>query len=140
LYYLLLESLRLASLELDHISSHLGLCVGIVATLRGIPFRIKFNELPLPLDVCAKHDLVQETVFRQGPEAPGLKDVVLEVATRANDHLNTARQYIDDIRRKDDALLKSSFCVFLPAVSTLRTHLTVDCIQGISLMAGKGRF
>jgi hypothetical protein len=87
-----------------------------VTTLRGIPFRIKLDELPLPLDLCAKHNLVQETVFRQGPEAPGLKDVVLEVATRANDHLNTARQYIDDAREKNSDILRPAFCIFLPAV------------------------
>ena len=84
--------------------------------LRGIPFRVQVGELPLPLDICAKHSLVQEQVFRQGPAAPGLKDVVYEVATRANDHLKAARQYIDDARGKDYDLLKSAFCVFVPAV------------------------
>ena len=68
------------------------------------------------MDICAKHNLVQENVFRQGPEAPGLKDVVLEVATRANDHLNTARQYVNEMKGKNNGLLKSAFCVFLPAV------------------------
>ena len=116
LYYLQLESLGLLSLELDHVSSHLSLCVGIVTTLRGIPFRIKHGDLPLPLDLCAQKNLVQETVFRQGSEAPGFKDVVLEVATRANDHLNTARQYIEEMRDKNPDLLNSAFCVFLPVV------------------------
>jgi NADH dehydrogenase [ubiquinone] 1 alpha subcomplex assembly factor 6 len=117
LCYLLLESLGLISLELDHVSSHVGLCVGIVTTLRGVPFRLKSNELPLPLDICAKYGLVQEQVFRQGPDAPGFKDVILEVATRSNDHLSTARQYIEDLRVKDPDLLKAGFCVFLNAVS-----------------------
>jgi NADH dehydrogenase [ubiquinone] 1 alpha subcomplex assembly factor 6 len=119
LYYLLLESIGLTSLELDHISSHIGLCAGIVTTVRGIPFRLKLNELPLPLDICAKHNLVQEQVFRQGPEAPGFKDVILDVATRANDHLSTARQYIEDLKEQDPDLLKSAFSVFLSAVSLL---------------------
>src|SRR5579859_6273297 len=64
IFYLLHESLGLMSLELDHISSHLSLCTGIVTTLRGIPFRARREELPLPLDICAKHNLVQESVFR----------------------------------------------------------------------------
>jgi len=118
LYYLLLESLGLTSLELDHICSHIGLCVGIVTTIRGVPFRLKLNELPLPLDICAKYHLVQEQVFRQGAEAPGFKDVIFELATRANDHLVTARQYIKDLKGKDPNALKSGFCVFLSAVST----------------------
>jgi NADH dehydrogenase [ubiquinone] 1 alpha subcomplex assembly factor 6 len=110
------------SLELDHISSHLGLCNGIVTTLRGIPFRIKQDELLLPLDICAKHGLVQETVFRQGPTATGLKDVVLEVASRANNHLSTSRKYIEELRSKNPYLLKSAFCVFLPSVSLVLIH------------------
>jgi NADH dehydrogenase [ubiquinone] 1 alpha subcomplex assembly factor 6 len=118
--YLLLESQGLTSLELDHISSHVSLCNGIATTLRGIPFRIRHNEFPLPLDICAKHNLVQEAVFRRGPEAPGLRDVVLDVATRAKDHLNTARQHIEETRRKNKEILHSAFCVFLPAVFHLR--------------------
>jgi NADH dehydrogenase [ubiquinone] 1 alpha subcomplex assembly factor 6 len=114
--YLLLESLGFTSIELDHIASHLSLCTGIVTTLRSIPFRVQRGEFPLPLDICARYNFVQENVFRQGPDAPGLKDVVLEVATRGNDHLNTARQYIEDLRSKDKKLLEKAFCVFLPAV------------------------
>jgi NADH dehydrogenase [ubiquinone] 1 alpha subcomplex assembly factor 6 len=78
---------------------------------------LKLNDLPLPLDICAKHNLVQEQVFREGPEAPGFKDVVFEVATRANDHLSTARQYIEGLKETDPDLLKSAFSVFLAAVS-----------------------
>jgi NADH dehydrogenase [ubiquinone] 1 alpha subcomplex assembly factor 6 len=117
--YLLLESLGVMSLEIDHISSHLGLCMGIAMALRAIPSRVCAGELPLPLDMCTKHRLIQETVFRQGPEAPGLKDVVLEVATRANDHLHTARRYIDELRVSNKGLLNTAFCVFLPTVRLL---------------------
>ena len=74
------------------------------------------GELPLPLDLCEKHNLVQESVFREGPHAPGFKDVVFEIATRANDHLNAARQYVEDLRGKNKELLHSAFCVFLPVV------------------------
>jgi NADH dehydrogenase [ubiquinone] 1 alpha subcomplex assembly factor 6 len=116
LYYLELESLGLPSLELDHISSHISLCMGIISNIRGIPFRLRHRELPLPLDICAKHGLVQESVFREGPQAHGLKDVIFEVATRANDHLSTLRQYIEELRKKDKKLLNSAFCVFVPAV------------------------
>ena len=110
--------MSLTSLQLDHISSHLSLCIGILTTLRGIPLRLKHNELPLPLDLCLNHNLVQESVFRMGPEAPGLRDVVLEVATRARDHLNTAGGYIDDLRVKDRDLLNAAFPAFLTAVSS----------------------
>jgi NADH dehydrogenase [ubiquinone] 1 alpha subcomplex assembly factor 6 len=112
--------MSLTSLDLDHISSHLSLCIGILTTLRGIPLRIPQNDLPLPLDLCAKHNLVQESVFRSGPEAPGLKDVVLEVATRANDHLSTAREYIEDLRGKNKEVLDRAFPAFLTGVCLLK--------------------
>jgi NADH dehydrogenase [ubiquinone] 1 alpha subcomplex assembly factor 6 len=119
LYYLLLESMGLTSLELDHIASHVSLCIGIVTTLRGIPIRVQKNDLPLPIDICAKHNLIQEEVFRHGPEAKGFKDVVLDVATRANDHLSTSRQYIEDTRSKNPSLLNAAFCAFLPVVLSI---------------------
>ena len=59
---------------------------------------------------------MQEAVFRHGPQAAGLKDVVLEVATRANDQLNTARMYIEEARKKDKQQFNSAMCVFLPMV------------------------
>lgn len=52
-----------------------------------------------------------------GPEAPGLKDVVLEIATRANDHLSTSREYIEDLRGKNKEMLKMAFPAFLTGVS-----------------------
>jgi len=107
----------LLSLELDHICSHLSLCTGVVTTIRGLPIRIRHRELPLPIDICAKHNLVQEKVFREGPRAEGLRDVIFEVATRGNDHLSTARQYIENLRTKERDLLKAAFCVFLPTVN-----------------------
>jgi hypothetical protein len=59
---------------------------------------------------------VQEAVFRHGPQATGLNDVVLEVATRANDQLSTARMYIEEARKKDKRQFNSAMCVFLPIV------------------------
>jgi NADH dehydrogenase [ubiquinone] 1 alpha subcomplex assembly factor 6 len=122
--------LGLRSLELDHIAYHLSLCNGIVNVLRGIPFRVKRNELPLPLDICAKHSLVQEEVFRRGPDAQGIKDVVLEVATRANDHLNTAKKHILELRSKDKELLASAFCVFLSAVYPMGNEFNNRLLRG----------
>lgn len=40
----------------------------------------------------------EEDIFRQGGAAPGLKDAVFTVATRANDHLITAREMLSKLR------------------------------------------
>lgn len=56
----------------------------------------------LPLDVMARAGVIEEDVLRQGPEAKGLRDAVFEVATRANDHLITAREMLKNVRGGQD--------------------------------------
>ncbi|KAF9700114.1 hypothetical protein EKO04_001831 [Ascochyta lentis] len=117
LMYLTLSALPQASLTTDHIASHIGKATGIAAVLRGIPL-IAFPQpqsggtaghitgqsgpaqgaVLLPLDVMAEANVREEDVFRLGGEAPGLKDAVFAVATRANDHLITAREMLGKLR------------------------------------------
>ncbi len=59
--------------------------------------------LLLPLDVMAETGLKEEDVFRLGPSAPGLQDAVFKVATRANDHLITAREMLQSLQAGRDA-------------------------------------
>ncbi|EGD96609.1 hypothetical protein TESG_04045 [Trichophyton tonsurans CBS 112818] len=172
LLYLTLSALPLTSLTADHLASHIGKAAGITALLRGVPL-VAFppppshhssqtrmgNEGPiagdsrqgsimLPLDVMAQTGVKEEDVFRLGADAPGLRDAVFTVATRASDHLITARQMLKNLRAgqdvghafehegeegheyQDDQHEKSTslstqlrevergFCVLLPAVST----------------------
>ena len=123
LMYLTLQSLPMNSLTADHIASHIGKASGIVAVLRGLPLvafppppnhhsnpgpiggsleRGKQGAVMLPLDVMARTGVKEEEVFRKGGEAPGLKDAVFEVATRANDHLITAREMVKNVRKGQD--------------------------------------
>lgn len=117
LLYLTLSSLPQASITTDHIASHIGKATGIAAVLRGVPW-IAFPQpqpggtsghitgqsgpaqgaVLLPLDVMAEANVREEDVFRMGGEAPGLKDAVFTVATRANDHLITAREMLSKLR------------------------------------------
>ena len=170
LMYLTLQSLPMNSLTADHVASHIGKASGIVAVLRGLPLvafppppnhhsnpgpiggsleRGKQGAVMLPLDVMARAGVKEEEVFKQGPEAAGLRDAVFEVATRAHDHLITAAEMMKNIRKgedvghafehaeedghsysddKDPSLSKASqqqkeleraFGVFMPAVGTL---------------------
>ena len=52
----------------------------------------------LPLDVMARAGVKEEEVLREGGTAKGLRDAVFEVATRANDHLITAREMMKNVR------------------------------------------
>ncbi len=122
LLYLTLAALPLNSLAADHVASHIGKATGIAAVLRGLPL-IAFPPPPnhhsnnaafggssgrqgavvLPLDVMTEAGLKEEDVFRLGAEAPGLKDAVFAVATRANDHLITARTMFENLQQGKDA-------------------------------------
>ncbi|KAJ3479585.1 hypothetical protein NLG97_g8288 [Lecanicillium saksenae] len=51
----------------------------------------------------AETGVKEEEVFRQGPNAPGLQDAIFKVATRANDHLITAREMLKRLRAGEDA-------------------------------------
>lgn len=115
--YLTLSALPQASITTDHIASHIGKAMGIAAVLRGIPLIAFPPQAPLgtsnsmtgqsgptqgavllPLDVMAEAGVKEEDVFRQGASAPGLRDAVFTVATRANDHLITAREMLSKLR------------------------------------------
>ncbi|KAK0719093.1 Squalene/phytoene synthase [Apiosordaria backusii] len=115
LMYMTLASMPMQSVHMDHLASHIGKACGIVATLRGIPVlaapskpiqgpsgahlgNTRSPALLLPLDVMAEEGLKEEEVFRKGPNAEGLYDAVFQVATRANDHLITAREMLKNLR------------------------------------------
>lgn len=126
LMYLTLGALPLASIAADHLASHIGKAQGIAAVLRGLPLLAfppppnhhsnqmglggagGFNDgrqgvVMLPLDIMAEAGVKEEEVLRLGSSAPGLKDAVFTVATRANDHLITAREMLRNIKAGNDA-------------------------------------
>lgn len=121
LLYLTLQALPLASVTADHLASHVGKAQGIVAVLRGLPLLAfpgpakhhsnqgamggdqKQGVVTLPLDVMARCGLREHEVLRKGANAAGLRDAVFEVATRANDHLITAREMLKNLRQGRDA-------------------------------------
>jgi len=115
LMYMTLAAMPLQSVHMDHLASHIGKAYGIAASLRGIPVLAAPSQpiqgpsgssvgstrspaLLLPLDVMAEVGLKEEDVFRRGPNAEGLQDAVFQVATRANDHLITAREMLKNLQ------------------------------------------
>ena len=124
LLYLTLQALPMASLTADHVASHIGKASGIAAVLRGLPLIAfpgpanthsnqgqfqgdvgvtRHGAVMLPLDIMASTGVREEDVLRNGSNAHGLRDAVFQVATRANDHLITARQMLENIRAGGEA-------------------------------------
>lgn len=115
LMYSNLAALPIQSMHMDHLASHIGKACGIVAVLRGIPILAAPSPpvkspggasvasgrnpvLLLPLDVMAETGLKEEDVYRNGPQAEGFQDAVFKVATRAHDHLITAREMLKNLQ------------------------------------------
>jgi len=171
--YLTLAAFPLASISADHVASHIGKAQGIAAVLRGLPFlatpdpssnageigaqatfaSTRQGSVMLPLDVMAEAGVREEEVLRKGANATGLRDAVFTVATRANDHLITAREMLknlyagqevghefehaDDAEHQNRVLpgqekqsasadVERAFGVFMPAVAT---QLWLDQLQ-----------
>ncbi|KAK1970144.1 squalene/phytoene synthase [Colletotrichum sublineola] len=120
LMYATLAAMPLRSMHVDHLASHIGKACGIVAVLRGIPVLAAPQQQPakshagpgggrqdpallLPLDIMAEASLREEDVFRYGPRAEGFQDAVFKVATRANDHLITAREMLKNLKAGQEA-------------------------------------
>ncbi|KAG2196011.1 hypothetical protein INT46_004486 [Mucor plumbeus] len=95
LLYLQLESLGVKDVNADHAISHIGKMIGITTFLRSLPFHVSQKRLVLPAEITAKHNLVQENVFRG--EIDGMEDAVYDVATAAYDQLLTARSLMSQI-------------------------------------------
>ncbi|KAF1982463.1 hypothetical protein K402DRAFT_384609 [Aulographum hederae CBS 113979] len=123
LMYLTLSALPMASITADHVASHIGKATGIAAVLRGLPLiafpppanhhsnqdslggslgAARQGAVLLPLNVMAEVGVKEEEVFRNGSSAPGLRDAIFTVATRANDHLITAREMLKNLRAGSD--------------------------------------
>lgn len=172
LMYLTLQALPMASLTADHVASHIGKATGIATILRGLPLlafpgpanhhsnqeafagnvgATRQGSVMLPLDVMADHGVREEQVLREGADAAGLRDAVFTVATRANDHLITAREMLKNLGAGQDAghdfehgheeehvyapsqspatpaqEVREAFPVYLPAVAT---SLWLDRLQ-----------
>ena len=70
---------------------HLGLALGLVRLLQTLPGDLRQNRMPLPDAMLARHGLARESL-RQEETAPALRPVVADLAGRAREHLEAARQ------------------------------------------------
>ncbi|KAF7299023.1 hypothetical protein MIND_00850600 [Mycena indigotica] len=103
-----------------HAASHLGTAQTIATLVRGLPHHAANRQLPLPLDISARHGVKQEEVFRHGGDASGIDGAVYDVAVLANDHLLTARDmFKEELGGKVPALAMPVFLAGVPVTSFL---------------------
>lgn len=121
--YLLLSLLSLSSSTPSHAASHLGIAQSFSTLLRALPYHAKLGRLVIPSEITSKHNVVQEEVFRKGPEARGLEDAVFEFATLAHDHINTARSMFLNSEESKIKVPKEILPVFLSGVRAINIKL-----------------
>jgi len=82
----------------------------------------------IPAEITAKHGVMQEGVFRNGPRAVGIEDAVFEFATLANDHLLTAREMFKQ-EGTDGKVPTQAMPVFLAGVRPITAShvLVLNC-------------
>ncbi|KAJ7288305.1 Squalene/phytoene synthase [Mycena rebaudengoi] len=113
--YLLLAVLGLSSSErLAHAASHLGTSQTLATLLWSLPHHVGNRRMPIPADICARHKVSQEDVFRSGARAQGMDAAIFEFAVLANDHLLTARNVFKE--EADGRVPKAAMPVFLAGV------------------------
>ncbi|SCV73095.1 BQ2448_7020 [Microbotryum intermedium] len=78
-------------LTLDHAASHIAVTNTIATLLRSIPHHAQKRINVMPTEIASRYDLKEETLFRQGPSTPGLKEAVATMVGIAHAELRTAR-------------------------------------------------
>ncbi|KAJ6584984.1 Squalene/phytoene synthase [Mycena capillaripes] len=118
--YLLLALRGLGAAEdLAHAASHVGTAQTLATLLWSLPHHVGQRRLPIPLDICARHGVKQEEVFRQGGNAAGVDAAVYDFAVLANDHLLTAREVFKGTGGRVPAVAMPVFLTGIPVASFL---------------------
>jgi NADH dehydrogenase [ubiquinone] 1 alpha subcomplex assembly factor 6 len=82
---------------------HLGLALGLVRLLQGLPGDLRRGCVPLPRDLLARHQVDPERLDQDAAQA--LRPVLAELAARARQHLHEARRHRGAIPRRALAAL-----------------------------------
>lgn len=106
---LVLEGCGVNNVHADHAASHIGKAQGIVNQLRTLPLAKHFKSITLPKEILAKHKVSEEDIYR-GKSSEQLSECTFEVASRAYQHLQKARNLMDQVP-------KEARCALLPAVN-----------------------
>lgn len=89
IYMLLLEASGVKDITCDHVAAHVGTAQGVSNLIRALPYNAKEQLIMFPMSVLSKHNISEESLFRMNVEKSALSDVVFEIASVANKHLNT---------------------------------------------------
>lgn len=102
------------------IAAHIGQATAVGSMILGVPYYSKLrNQITLPVDLMTQNDISQEQLLRltqghisdtavQKEIQEQLKNVVYETATKANDHLLTARSKFEKVKDEINTIVKEN--------------------------------
>jgi len=106
--YLLLETLDVKDVTVDHAASHLGKAASLVTLIRSTLYHSQRRKVILPTDLMIKHDIADEDILR-GRRKEQLNEVVFDIASSSHIHLQK-------VKAMEQSLSKESMKVFLPYI------------------------
>lgn len=109
--YLTLESLNIRTVDADHAASHIGRAQGIVTLLRAIPYNAKRQQVYVPIELLVQHKVSQNDFIR-GVNDTKMKDLIFDVASTANSHI--------------EKVFKTSFCLLFSLLILEFVHTRQD--------------
>ena len=136
LLYLQLEAAGIKNADADHAASHLGKAVGIASLLRGTLPLLQRGISYMPVQLCAQHGVSTEELYRGiNLDSAGMREVVYEVASAANGHLQACQELHgrpEAVPREARQLFMSSVAckLFLEALQKCNFNLTDKRMQG----------
>jgi len=77
-------------------AGHAGVAYGLTGLMRALPWHASRRQMYLPLDVCGRHNLDIESVFR-GETTPELNAVLAELRGHVRHHLQRVRQAAETV-------------------------------------------
>jgi len=77
-------------------AGHAGVAYALAGLMRALPWQASRRQMYLPKDVCARHNLDPESVFR-GETTPELKAVLTEMRSHVRHHLARVRNVGRDV-------------------------------------------
>lgn len=77
-------------------AGHAGVAYALTGLMRALPWHASRQQMYLPKDVCERHNLDTESVFR-GETTPELRAVLAEMRGHVRHHLGRVRQVAEEV-------------------------------------------
>ena len=114
LLYLALQCIagQQASVQADHVASHVGKALGLTRMLQSLPTQARQQRCYIPATIMQQCRVEEQSVW-SGESSDGLREAVFELASNAKSHIAHARSHCA-------GLSKEQVCVMLDVVSMER--------------------